>query len=133
MKLIPVGSIHTPYQDTAPFRPDKDAEGDFFIKVHKDFETALMDLKVHSYIIVFFYFDRSEKTNLLVHPPHLKGKETGLFSSRSPNRINKIGMDTVKVLRLESNIIYTSPMDILDGTPLLDIKPYIPELDNPFL
>jgi tRNA (Thr-GGU) A37 N-methylase len=55
-----------------------------------------------------------------------------LFASRSPNRINKIGMDIVKVLRVEENLIYTSPMDILDGTPLLDIKPYISEIDNPF-
>ena len=59
----------------------------------------------------------------------MAGKETGLFASRSPNRINKIGMNVVKIRKIDHNLIYTSPMDALDGTPLLDIKPYISELD----
>ena len=56
-------------------------------------------------------------------------KETGLFSSRSPNRINKIGMDIVKILEVNENVIKTSAMDILNNTALIDIKPYISDLD----
>ena len=60
----------------------------------------------------------------------MHGAETGLFASRSPNRINKIGMDIVKIINIDDNVIYTSPMDILNDTPLIDIKPYIPQIDS---
>lgn len=124
-----IGNIHTPYRDVAPFRPDPEARGEFFIVVDDAYIDALRDLETRKRIIVYFYFDRSLRTNLIVHPPHLNGGTTGLFSSRSPNRINKIGMDIVRVIKVEKNVIHTSPMDILDNTPLLDIKPYIPDLD----
>ena len=129
IKFSSVGAIRTPYNEIAPFRPDNSAEGDFYIIVDERYLEALSGLDQFSHIIIYFYFDRSEKTNLTVHPPHLHGKETGLFSSRSPNRINKIGMNIVELKKIEKNIVYTSPMDILDKTPLLDIKPYIPDLD----
>ncbi len=124
-----IGTIRTPYREIAPFRPDPDAKGEFRIIVDQDYSDALRDVGSHKRIIVYFFFDRSQKTNLIVHPPHLNGRTTGLFSSRSPNRINKIGMDIVQVLKVEKNVIHTSPMDILDNTPLLDIKPYIKDLD----
>ena len=125
-----IGLIKTPYEDDAPFRPDPEADGLFSIEVDQAYTDALRDLDSFSHIIVYFYFSRSAKTNLVVHPPHMNGGETGLFASRSPNRINKIGMDVVKLIKLDGNIIYTSPMDILNNTPLLDIKPYIPDLDS---
>lgn len=126
-----IGVIKTPYEDdkTAPRRPDLEAQGTFSIFVDRKYKDALKDLDQFSHLIVFFHFSRSEKTNLLVHPPHMNGKQTGLFASRSPNRINKIGMDVVRILSIEENVIHTSPMDILNNTPLLDIKPYIPSLD----
>ena len=125
-----IGLITTPYEDMAPFSPEPEAKGEFSIIVNKDFLSAIQGLDAFSHIIVYFHFDRSQKTNLKAHPPHLKGGETGLFASRSPNRINKIGMDIVKVLSIQDNVIHTSPMDILNNTPLLDIKPYIPALDT---
>lgn len=124
-----IGTISTPYKTIAPFRPDNSSEEKFCIKVFEDYADALTDLEKFSHIIVYFYFDKSDKTNLIAHPPHMGGESTGLFASRSPNRINKIGMDIVQLIEIKGNIIYTSPMDILDGTPLLDIKPYIPDLD----
>lgn len=124
-----IGIIKTPYADQAPFRPDSKAEGEFSILIDPEYVTALSDLSKFSHLIVLFYFDRAIKTNLKAHPPHLNGAETGLFASRSPNRINKIGMDIVKIISIENNIIKTSSMDILNDTPLLDIKPYIPALD----
>lgn len=124
-----IGTIRTPYKDMAPFRPDPEARGDFYIQIDEMYADALSGLELFSHIIIYFYFDRSNKTNLKAHPPHLNGKETGLFSSRSPNRINKIGMNIVELRKIAGSRIYTSPTDILDNTPLLDIKPYIPDLD----
>jgi tRNA-Thr(GGU) m(6)t(6)A37 methyltransferase TsaA len=129
IEFTSIGSIRTPYREIAPFRPDNSSHEDFSIIIDERYTDALTGLDQFSHIIIYFYFDRSQKTNLIVHPPHLEGGETGLFSSRSPNRINKIGMDIVKLKKIENNIIHTSPMDILDGTPLLDIKPYITDLD----
>jgi tRNA-Thr(GGU) m(6)t(6)A37 methyltransferase TsaA len=124
-----IGSIRTPYTDIAPFRPDPEASGSFYIQLDEQYIDAISGLDQFSHIIIYFYFDRSHKTNLIAHPPHMDGKETGLFSSRSPNRINKIGMDVVELRGIEGNKIFTSPTDILDKTPLLDIKPYITDLD----
>lgn len=125
----PLGVIRSPYEHDAPFRPDADAEGEFIVQVNEEYEAALLGLDSFSHIIVFFHFNRSKKTNLHAHPPHMHGQVTGLFASRSPNRINKIGMNVVKILKIEGRRVYTSPMDILDQTPLLDIKPYVPALD----
>lgn len=124
-----IGIIKTPYMEQAPFRPDPTGTGEFSIQIDPEYESALTDLSQFSHLIVLFYFDRATKTNLLVHPPHMNGAETGLFASRSPNRINKIGMDVVEIISIKNNSIITSPMDILDNTPLLDIKPYVPALD----
>lgn len=125
-----IGIIHTPYMEIAPFRPNENAKGEFIIKIDKEYQKALSGLEKFQYIIVYFYFDRSTKKNLLAHPPSSGGKEVGLFASRSPNRLNGIGMDIVKLIRIEKNIIYTSGLDALDNTPLLDIKPYIENLDS---
>lgn len=127
--LKPIGKLHTPYSERAPFRPEPDAEGEFCIEIFEKYTQAMSGLEAFSHLVVLFYFDRAVKTNLLAHPPHLQGRETGLFASRSPNRINKIGMNVVSILSVRGNLIFTSPMDALDGTPLLDIKPYIPDLD----
>ncbi len=128
--LKPIGKLHTPYREKAPFRPETDAEGKFSIEIFEEYTQAMSGLEAFSHLVVLFYFDRSEKTNLLAHPPHLQGRETGLFASRSPNRINKIGMNVVRILSIKGNMIFTSAMDAFDGTPLLDIKPYIPDLDS---
>ncbi|MCD4772762.1 MAG: tRNA (N6-threonylcarbamoyladenosine(37)-N6)-methyltransferase TrmO [Bacteroidales bacterium] len=125
-----IGTIHTPYKEIAPFRPDENEKGIFFINVDKQYQKALFELNKFQYIIVYFYFDRSFKKNLVAHPPNYNGKEVGLFASRSPNRLNGIGMDIVKLIRIERNIIYTSCLDVFDNTPLLDIKPYIENLDS---
>ncbi len=124
-----IGTIKTPYEKEAPFRPNPDADGDFIIVVKPEYEEALYKLGAFSHIIVLFHFDRSLQTRLRAHPPHMHGLEVGLFASRSPRRINKIGLNIVKILTINKNIIHTSPMDILNNTPLLDIKPYIPDLD----
>lgn len=129
ISFSPIGIIHTPYIDVAPFRPEKNAGGEFFLEVFPDYLEGLKDLELFSHVIILYYLDRTKKHHLTAHPPGYKGKEVGVFASRSPFRRNKIGMNTVELIKIEGNLIHTSPMDALDNTPLIDIKPYIKELD----
>ncbi len=128
-QLQPIGFIFTPYVETAPFRPVADAPGEFYIDIRKEYSRALFKLKEFNYIQLIFFFHLSKPHKLRVHPPNNKGREVGLFASRSPNRPNKIGSTICKLLSIKGNRIFTSGLDILNETPLLDIKPYIPDLD----
>ena len=128
--ISPIGVIHTPYIDKAPFRQDESIEGDFSIEVFEAFAEGLKELEKFSHIIILFYFDREIPTKLTAHPPKLEGKEVGVFASRSPYRPNHIGINILKLHSIKDNILHTSHMDILDNTPLIDIKPYIKDNDS---
>jgi tRNA-Thr(GGU) m(6)t(6)A37 methyltransferase TsaA len=85
---------------------------------------------------VLYYMEKARRVDkhsgpedMKAHPPWFKGEGVGLFASRSPNRPNLIGLSIVKLRKIEGNVVVTSLMDALDGTPLLDIKPYFAELD----
>lgn len=130
MNFSPIGTIHTPYKEIAPFRADESIdEGIYKIEVFPEFADALYKLEMFNYIHILFWIDKSKPFKLRVHPPYENAGEVGLFASRSPNRINPIGLSTVKLLNIEDNILITSCLDVLNGTPLLDIKPYIRDLD----
>ncbi len=122
-----IGTIRTPYSDMAPFQAkEDDPNGPFVLELLPEYETALEDLEYFKYIIVLFHMDRVKGYNgsNVAHPPSLSGGKVGLFASRSPNRPNPIGLDVARILRIEENRIYTSGLSVLDGTPLIDIKPY---------
>jgi len=130
IKLIPIGTIHTPYLETAPFTDFEDAEGEFYVEVNNEYSAGLYLLDEMTYFYIIFYIHKPDKRPMLrVFPRRGNGKEVGLFASRSPNRFNPIGLTIAKIKRIEGNRIYTSGLDILDGTPLLDIKPYIRDFD----
>jgi tRNA-Thr(GGU) m(6)t(6)A37 methyltransferase TsaA len=132
MKLKSIGTIHTPYKNNdAPFQPPKNSEGEeFFIELDERYLEGLKDLETLKYIYLLYYLDQSpEQTNLTVKTPW-SNKEIGLFATRSPNRINSIGLSVVELLKIEKNRIYISSLDAFDGTPLLDIKPYMKDLDT---
>jgi len=124
----PIGTVRTPYSEKAPSQGREDDDsGDFFLEVLPRYETALRDLERSRYIIVLFHMDRVggyDGTNI-AHPPHMNGGTLGLFASRSPNRPNPIGMDVARLIRVQGRRVYVSGLSALDGTPLLDIKPYI--------
>ena len=123
----PIGTIHTPYSDMAPFQAwEDDTEGPFILELLPEYETALEDLEYFRYIIVLFHMDRVSGYNgsNVAHPPSLSGGTVGLFASRSPNRPNSIGLDVARLIRIEGRKIFTSGLSALDGTPLIDIKPY---------
>ncbi|WP_280178717.1 tRNA (N6-threonylcarbamoyladenosine(37)-N6)-methyltransferase TrmO [Promethearchaeum syntrophicum] len=128
----PIGTIHTPYIDEAPYQPLKDDKGEFYIVLQETLTPALEGLNHFKYIYIIYFIDKLPKTevNLNINPPWIENIEIGLFASRAPNRPNPIGLSIVKIKKIEKNIIYTSGLDVLDNTPLLDIKPYIRELDS---
>ena len=126
-----IGIIKTPYQNNAPYQPlDRDTE-ECSILLDPQYIDGLHELEKFHYIYVIYYAHRvSRKTEMLITPPWAEGKEVGIFSSRSPARPNPIGLSIVRIKKIVGNRIHTSGLDVFDGTPLLDMKPYIKDLDN---
>ena len=131
MGLRQIGVIHTPYQDAAPYQPVAEDNGTFRIVLRPEYSRALHKLNSFRYIYVIYYLHRvSMEVEDLVSPPWTDDHEVGMFASRSPVRPNPIGLSVVQVKDIIDNEIYTSGLDVYDGTPLLDIKPYIQHLDS---
>jgi len=127
----PIGMIHTPYHDKAPYQPVETDEGDFRVEVFPEYQEGLQDVDTFTYIYLLYFIDRlNRKVSMKVEPIWAGEIEVGLFASRSPLRPNPIGLSVVRVLGVKGNTITTSGLDVFDGTPLLDIKPYIRDLDT---
>jgi tRNA-Thr(GGU) m(6)t(6)A37 methyltransferase TsaA len=127
MSIKPIGVIHSPFQNREDIKSKKQTSKveDFHgeLEIFKEFEPGLEDIDGFSHLIIIFEFHKSRQRNLYAHPPHDR-KKRGVFSTRSPNRPNPIGMTIVKLQKREGNVIKVSGIDMLDGTPILDIKPY---------
>ncbi|MCD4698341.1 MAG: tRNA (N6-threonylcarbamoyladenosine(37)-N6)-methyltransferase TrmO [Bacteroidales bacterium] len=130
IKLTPIGTIHTPYLEDAPFTDFENAEGEFYVELNKEYIDGLYQLDTLKYCYLLFHIHKQKKSaRMHIFPPRGNGKEIGLFATRSPNRVNPIGLTVAKIKNIEGNRIYTYGLDIIDGTPLLDIKPYIRDFD----
>lgn len=129
--LNPIGIIHTPFKDTqgVPIQPtaSKGIEGSIIIQT--EYVEGLKDLDGFSHIILLYYFHHSHGYSLTVKP-FLDDKLHGVFATRAPKRPNPIGISMVRLLSIGGNILSIKDVDIVDGTPLLDIKPYVPEFDS---
>jgi len=99
------------------------------VEVFEDFHTGLKDLDGFSHIILLYHFHLSRSFNLHV-VPFLDSESRGLFATRAPKRPNPIGLSVVQLDKIEDGVLHIQNVDILDGTPLLDIKPYVPEFDG---
>jgi tRNA-Thr(GGU) m(6)t(6)A37 methyltransferase TsaA len=130
IKYTPIGVIHSPFKDIKgmPIQTTgaKGIEGT--IEIEKEYVEGLKDLEGFSHIILLYHFHLSNKYSLLVKPfmdeaPH------GVFSTRAPKRPNSIGLSVVKLLKIEGATLFIEDVDVVDNTPLLDIKPYVPEFD----
>jgi len=129
IEVKPIGVIHSPYRRPVDIpRPKKydphrhDAtRGE--IEVFPEYEEGLKDIEGFSHLIVLFSFHKSDKTHLTAHPPY-QNKPRGVFATRSPHRPNLIGMTVVELHGREGNILRISGIDMIEGTPVLDIKPY---------
>jgi tRNA-Thr(GGU) m(6)t(6)A37 methyltransferase TsaA len=129
--LKQIGIIRTPYMDHAPYQPIEGDKGEFRIVFDMKYTEGLRNLDSFHYIYVIYYIDRlRRRPSMAVSPPWAPGKKVGLFASRSPVRPNPIGISIVRVKRIVNNEVFTSGMDVFDNTPLLDVKPYVKDLDS---
>jgi tRNA (adenine37-N6)-methyltransferase len=127
--LRPIGEIHTPFIDKrdTPIQASRSvATGR--VEVYPAYVAGLRDLDGFSHIILVYAFHRSDDYTLIV-TPFLDDQERGLFATRYPERPNPIGLSIVRLLSIHDHLLEIEGVDMLDGTPLLDIKPYVPEFD----
>ena len=129
-KYNPIGVIYTPFKERAgmPIQPSGGSGLQGTVEVYPEFREGLSDLDGFSHIILLYCFHRIEGFKLRV-VPFLDIWSRGVFSTRAPTRPNPIGLSVVRLLSLEDGILRIENVDILDDTPLLDIKPYVPEFD----
>lgn len=130
IELSPIGIIHSPFKEPkgTPIQTAaaKDIEGK--VEIFKEYVEGLKDLNGFSHIILLYHFHLTKGYSLLVKP-FMDDTIRGVFATRAPRRPNPIGLSVVRLLRVEGNILYIKDVDIVDGTPLLDIKPYVPDFD----
>ena len=127
----PIGIIHSPFNnlDEMPIQPSSDASRPGTVEIYPEFVEGLKDLEGFSHIYLIYHLHKINKSRLVV-TPFLDKEPHGIFATRAPSRPNPIGLSLVKIVGLEGNLIHVDQVDILDGTPLLDIKPYVPEFEN---
>jgi tRNA-Thr(GGU) m(6)t(6)A37 methyltransferase TsaA len=128
----PIGVIHSPFTDIGgmPIQPTGAAGIQGTVEVFTEFAAGLKDLDGFSHIILLYHFHRVQEAKLVV-TPFMDSRPRGVLATRAPKRPNPIGLSIVRLLSIEQNILRIENVDILDGTPLLDIKPYVPDFDRP--
>lgn len=99
------------------------------MEVFPEYAPGLSDLEGFSHVILIYHFHLASAPRLRVRP-FMDGREHGVFATRAPARPNPIGLSVVRLLKVEGNVLYVADVDIVDGTPLLDIKPYVPQFDS---
>ena len=124
--LRPIGHVRTPYTDTAaiPKGPGAEHRAEGLIEVLPEYAEGLLDIEGFSHLYLIWVFDRSEGFALLATPP-TDDRPHGVFATRSPRRPNPIGLTVVELRGREGNRLRVRGVDMLDGTPVLDIKPYL--------
>lgn len=133
LQVSPIGFVRSPFTEKvqAPRQPNtaQAAAGRVELLPGRDFEHALEDLATFRYIWLLFWFDQAEGWRPKVLPPR-SDKRRGVFATRSPHRPNPIGMSLVELKGIDGLVLSVNGLDLLDGTPVLDIKPYIPYADS---
>ncbi len=126
----PIGIIHSPFKEPkgTPIQPSAAADVEGSVEVFHEFAEGLSDLGDFSHIVLVYHFHLSKKAPLMVKP-YMGDTEKGVFATRAPARPNPIGISVVRLVGLEGNTLWIRGVDMVDGTPLLDIKPHVPEFD----
>ena len=127
----PIGVIHSPFREVKgmPIQPAGAEDVVGTVEIEPEYAAGLNGIEGFSHIILIYHFHLSEGFSLEVKP-FLDDELHGVFATRAPRRPNAIGISVVRLVRLEGHIIHVADVDIVDGTPLLDLKPYIPEFDT---
>ena len=128
--LRPIGVIRTPFKEPkgTPIQASAGKDVEATIEVFPEFEEGLKDLDGFSHIVVLFHLHLSKGYSLTV-TPFMDDVERGVFATRAPARPNQIGLSIVRLEKVEGNVLHIKDVDMVDGTPLLDIKPYTREFD----
>ena len=124
--MQPIGYVRSPYSDTQgiPKGPGAKHEAEGSLEILKEFEPGLADIEGFSHLFVIWTFHRSEGSSLTATPP-TDNRPHGVFATRSPQRPNAIGLTVVELLGREGGVLRVRGIDMLEGTPILDIKPYL--------
>jgi tRNA-Thr(GGU) m(6)t(6)A37 methyltransferase TsaA len=127
----PIGVIHTPFPEPAgvPLQPVGAAGIEGRIELLPEYAEGLAGIEGFSHLILIYHLHRASGFDLTV-TPFLDTERHGIFATRSPRRPNGIGISVVRLLRVEGPTLYIEEVDMVDDTPLLDIKPYVPQFDS---
>lgn len=126
----PIGIVRSPFStaDGMPIQPSGEAAARGTVELLPEYSAGLADLEGFSHIILLYHFHQVREMQLTVKP-FLDEKPHGVFATRAPVRPNPIGLSIVELLRREENVLHVAHLDILDGTPVLDVKPFVPAFD----
>ncbi len=124
--IQPIGTIHSPFTETAqiPKGPGAQHDAEGVLEIDPALETGLTDIEGFSHLFVLWVFDRSVGYDLMARPP-IDDREHGVFATRSPRRPNPIGLTVVRLLGRQGSRLFVRGVDMLDGTPIVDLKPYL--------
>ena len=127
----PIGIIHSPFKKPkgTPIQPTAAIGVDGTVEVFQEYVEGLKDIEGFSHIILIYHFHLAKNYKLKVKP-FLDDQFHGVFATRAPSRPNPIGLSIVRLMGAEKNLLHIRDVDVVDGTPLLDIKPYVPEFDG---
>jgi tRNA (adenine37-N6)-methyltransferase len=131
LTLHPIGVIRSPFQTPRdmPVQPAAADSASGYVELNPEFAAGLQDIAEFSHLILLYHFRRAGKPELTVMP-FLDTEPHGVFATRAPSRPNPLGISIVRLLRVEDYRLHIANLDILDATPLLDIKPYVTEFDS---
>ncbi len=136
IKLRPIGRVHSPFKQKTDIRQDKYWGPEGFdpikgeLEISPEFAAGLDSIEGFSHLIVLFSFHESGEAKLSALPP-FETREKGVFATRSPNRPNPLGMTVLRLLQRKENVLEVTGVDMIEGTPILDIKPYTPRDRKP--
>jgi len=128
----PIGILHTPFRDLRdmPIQPTGTGSAPGTAEIDAEYAEGLKDLDGFSHVILIYHLHRAGPARLRV-VPFLDSDARGIFATRAPSRPNPIGLSVVRLLRIEGRVLHLGNLDVLDETPLLDLKPYVPAFDRP--
>jgi tRNA-Thr(GGU) m(6)t(6)A37 methyltransferase TsaA len=130
VRYKPIGIIHSAFKETEGVPIQSIAARDLkgLVEIFPEYSQGLRDIEGFSHILLIYHFHKTRRPQLMVKP-YLDDHLHGVFATRAPARPNPIGISIVRLVAVEENILHIKDVDVVDGTPLLDMKPYVPEFD----
>lgn len=123
--LKPIGIVHSGFQTSEEIKVSQKARGE--IEIYPEYEPGLKNIDGFSHLIVIWGFHLSDEEKLTAHPPYYPQQERGVFATRSPHRPNRLGLTIVRLLSREGRLLQVEGLDMAEGSPVFDLKPYTPK------